>query len=304
MAENILNEARWDDNVRQWLATGGPGYSTSIVSVQSGDEQRASNWINARGRYNVGDRNVPMAKYQDLLSFFHRVKGRFYGFRLRDWTDFRDDGRGVLGAGVGTGEMTYQMNKIRTIPNVAGATLQKITRPIGPTFASSLGNTVDIFINGVEVPQGGGQGSCYVDDAGGKVLFVPYTFAVANITTASRIQFTGNHNLIEGDWLTLSGFDGAQEGNNDRMVRVSNIISSNTVDTNGPLIDGSGPGTAANLPGPTDALTWTGLYDIPARFELDDFQNTVEAFIEGGEELTPTNVWIRLGSIPLIQLRE
>lgn len=303
MAENILNEARWDDNVRQWMATGGPGYSTSIVSVQSGDEQRAANWINSRGRYNVGDRNVPMHKYQELLSFFHRVRGRAVGFRLRDWTDFRDDGRGVLGSGIGDGSITYQMNKIRAIPGVAGATFQKITRPIGPSFASTLGNTVDILVNGVEVPQGGGQGACYVNDSTGVVVFNPYTFTVSSIA-GSTMTFTGNHNLIAGDWLKLSGFSGSMEGNNDQLVQVGGVASPNSVIINQTLIGGVGTGTAANLPGPTDSITWTGLYDIPARFDLDDFQNTIEAFIEGGEELAPTNVWIRLGSIPLIQLRE
>lgn len=304
MAENILNEARWDDNVRQWLATGGPGYSTSIVSVQSGDEQRAANWVNSRGRYNVGDRNVPMFKYQELLSFFHRVKGRAIGFRLRDWTDFQDNGRGVLGAGIGTGAISYQMNKLRAITNVAGVTLQKITRPVGSTFSSTLGNTIDIFVNGMEIPQGGGQGSCYVDDSTGMVVFNPYTFTVSNIA-AGTVQFTGNHNLIVGDWLTMSGFEGAQEGNNGRVGQVIGLPSSSSVVVGVvSLIDGAGAGTAASLPGPTDTITWTGLYDIPARFDLDDFQNQIEAFIEGGDELAPTNVWIRLGSIPIIQLRE
>lgn len=34
-------------------ATGGPGYSTSVVATVSGHEKRNANWSEARGRWNV-----------------------------------------------------------------------------------------------------------------------------------------------------------------------------------------------------------------------------------------------------------
>lgn len=303
MAENILNEARFDDNVRQWMASGGPSYSTSIVSVQSGDEQRARNWINSRGMWNIGDRNVPMSKYQQLLSFFHRVRGRHVGFRIRDWTDFADDGRGVLGAGTGTGDLSYQMNKIRTIDGVAGASYQKITRPVGPSFASSLGNTVEVYLNGIEVPQGATPGSCMVNDSTGVVVFVPYTWGVVEIQSGNTIVLDVVHNLSAGEWLVLDNFGNG----NDGLARVLSVVSPTSVVLAKALTPEIAPAEAVamNLPGPTDAITWTGQYDIPARFDIDQFtMNTIEAFIEGGQENNPSDVWIRLGSIPVIQLRE
>jgi uncharacterized protein (TIGR02217 family) len=34
-------------------ATGGPGFSTQIVTLASGAEQRNVNWSNSRGRWNI-----------------------------------------------------------------------------------------------------------------------------------------------------------------------------------------------------------------------------------------------------------
>lgn len=308
---DIINEARWDENVRQWSATGGPSYSTQIVSVQSGDEQRAANWIQPRGTYNLGDRDVPSAKYQKLLSFFHRMRGRFHGFRIRDWTDYADDGRGVLGSGVGTGVMSYQMNKLRAVDGVAGATFQKITRPVGPTFDSNptLGNSVKIFRDGLEVPQVNSPGGCFVNDAGGTVLFIPFSFDISSITDdtggSSTVVFSSAHNFSPGEYLTISGYVDGLEGNNGTF-QIFQVPSSNSVKVLASLTTTTEAGaTGSDLPGPNNELTWTGMYDIPARFDTDSFNmNQIQAFIEGGEEQRPSDVWIRLGSIPVIQLRE
>lgn len=310
MSDTVINEARWDENVRQWSATGGPSYSTQIVSVQSGDEQRAANWIQPRGTYNLGDRDVPSAKYQKLLSFFHRMRGRFHGFRIRDWTDYADDERGVLGGGVGNGAMSYQMNKVRGVDGVSGVTLQKITRPVGPTFASNpdLGNTIRIYKDGMEVPQVNAPGGCLVDDTKGTVLFIPHSFAISSIAGspgASVITFSGAHNFSVGEFVTVAGYVDGLDGNNGSW-QISNIPNSNSVEVFATLTSTSeGGATGSDLPGVNNTLTWTGLYDIPARFDTDSFNmNQIQAFIEGGEEQRPSDVWIRLGSIPVIQLRE
>lgn len=302
MADNILNNARWDDNVRQWSATGGPSYSTTIVSIQNGNEQRAANWINSRGSWNLGDRGVPMAKYQKLLSFFHRVQGKFIGFRIRDWTDYSDDGRGVLGTGVGNGDLSYQMNKLRSIENVVGSTYQKITRPVGTSFAASIGNTIKIYQNGLEIPQGGGQGSCFVNDETGVVVFNPYTFEISS-AVGDTITFTSPHNLSVGEWIKVQGYVGEGETNNG-FYQVTGTFGSNAVTVNRTGMVGGPGATALNLPGPTDTITWTGQYDIPARFDIDSFSNQIEAFIEGGDDNKPENVWVRLSTIPVVQLRE
>lgn len=70
-------------------ATGGPTYSTDVVSMFSGHEQRNSNWKNALGRYNISTGVKTEKQWQNLISFFHICKGKAYGFRFKDWSDYK-----------------------------------------------------------------------------------------------------------------------------------------------------------------------------------------------------------------------
>jgi len=71
-------------------AQGGPGYSTTVVSVQSGAEQRNSLWDEGLMRWDVGHVPMTLTKYGPLIAFFRGVKGKAIGFRFQDFTDFTD----------------------------------------------------------------------------------------------------------------------------------------------------------------------------------------------------------------------
>lgn len=70
-------------------ATGGPTYSTSIVMSDSGYEQRNINWAEARGKWNVAQGVKEDDQAAELVKFFRARKGRAYGFRFKDWTDYQ-----------------------------------------------------------------------------------------------------------------------------------------------------------------------------------------------------------------------
>lgn len=69
-------------------ASGGPQYSTDVVVTASGFEQRNINWNNARSVYNVAHAIKNQEQLDVLIAFFRSRKGRAYGFRFKDWTDF------------------------------------------------------------------------------------------------------------------------------------------------------------------------------------------------------------------------
>jgi len=69
-------------------ATGGPGFSTQIVTLASGAEQRNVNWSNSRGRWNISTGIRSRADMAAVIAHFHVVKGRAYSFRFKDWNDF------------------------------------------------------------------------------------------------------------------------------------------------------------------------------------------------------------------------
>ena len=69
-------------------ATGGPAFSTTVVTLASGAEQRNALWAGARGRWNISTGIRTRAQMLDVIAFFHIVKGRAWSFRFKDWNDY------------------------------------------------------------------------------------------------------------------------------------------------------------------------------------------------------------------------
>jgi len=70
-------------------STGGPERKTDIVTLNNGFEERNAVWAHSRRKYDAG---VGMASLDDLASvtsFFEARMGRLYGFRWKDWADFK-----------------------------------------------------------------------------------------------------------------------------------------------------------------------------------------------------------------------
>lgn len=90
-------------------SSGGPEYTTDLVITTSGHEQRNVNWAQARLRYNVAKGVKNATQLASLIAFFRARKGRAYGFRFKDWSDFRAEGE-VLGTGNGV-QTQFQLVK-------------------------------------------------------------------------------------------------------------------------------------------------------------------------------------------------
>ena len=69
-------------------ATGGPEYSTDVVMVASGFEQRNQNWSASRARYDISTGIRTREQMAEVIAFFRARKGRAFGFRFRNWGDF------------------------------------------------------------------------------------------------------------------------------------------------------------------------------------------------------------------------
>lgn len=69
-------------------ATGGPSFSTNVVTLASGAEERNILWANARSKWNISTGIRTRKQMLDVIAFFHVVKGRAYSFRFKDWNDY------------------------------------------------------------------------------------------------------------------------------------------------------------------------------------------------------------------------
>lgn len=138
----FLESPRFPDNIA-FGATVGPTYLTVVNQVYSGRDSRIVAWTQARIRFDIGRRAMNAADTATLDAFFRSVKGRAYGFRIKDWTDYTcTTANGVLTATATAG--VYQLGKLYT--NGALSETRTIQKPV-------IG-TVIVYKNGVALSSG------------------------------------------------------------------------------------------------------------------------------------------------------
>lgn len=97
-------------------STGGVERRTEIVTLSNGFERRSTPWALGRRRYLIGAGLKSLADMAALTAFFEARRGRLYGFRFRDFADFRsgagepEAGDQVLGEGDGE-RATFALRK-------------------------------------------------------------------------------------------------------------------------------------------------------------------------------------------------
>jgi uncharacterized protein (TIGR02217 family) len=84
----VFHEVRFpvDIGIR---SKGGPQRRTDIVTLGSGREERNARWAHARRRYDAGYGVRSLTSLSAVIAFFEERRGRLYGFRFKDRTDFR-----------------------------------------------------------------------------------------------------------------------------------------------------------------------------------------------------------------------
>ena len=85
---NHFHEARFPTSI-SFGSSGGPERRTVIVSLASGHEERNSPWAHSRHRYNAGLGARSLDDIHNILAFFEARHGRLYGFRWKDWSDWK-----------------------------------------------------------------------------------------------------------------------------------------------------------------------------------------------------------------------
>lgn len=68
---------------------GGPERRTEIVSLANGFEERNSPWAHSRRHYDAGVGMRSLDDIETLIAFFEARQGQLFGFRWKDWTDYK-----------------------------------------------------------------------------------------------------------------------------------------------------------------------------------------------------------------------
>jgi uncharacterized protein (TIGR02217 family) len=159
-------ETRMDESVSYgFKAT--PTYSTQIVPLDNGKEQRNANWAHPKRHYSALFQNFTPAEFAALLATFHAVRGSAYSFRFKDWTDYMATLE-ALGNTPGANSTPVQL--IKTYTFGAASYVRTITKPVS--------GTVTVYQGGVA------KAGTFSTTTG---LFTPTT----NWTAATALTWTG-----------------------------------------------------------------------------------------------------------------
>ncbi|GLQ34060.1 glycoside hydrolase family 24 [Amylibacter marinus] len=122
---------------------GGPVRRTDVVTLDSGFEERNTPWAHSRRRFDAGVSMRSVDDLQKLIAFFEARRGRMYGFRWKDWSDYKSSitsqpvgiADQVIGIGDGT-TTAYQLCK--TYRSGGQEYCRKIDKPVLGTIVCAV----------------------------------------------------------------------------------------------------------------------------------------------------------------------
>jgi uncharacterized protein (TIGR02217 family) len=124
-------------------ALGGPERRTEIVTLANGFEERNTPWAHSRRRFDAGLGLRSLDDLETLIAFFEARRGQMYGFRWKDWSDYKSGAPSrevtafdqMIGRGNGTTE-TFFLQK--TYVSGDHSYLRPIRKPVFGTVRAAI----------------------------------------------------------------------------------------------------------------------------------------------------------------------
>ena len=116
-------------------SVGGPERRTDVVTLANGFEERNTPWAHSRRRYDAGLGMRSLDDVETLIAFFEARRGQLFGFRWKDWSDFKSGRASGETAfddqviAIGDGETT-EFALIKTYRSGAFSYARPITKPV------------------------------------------------------------------------------------------------------------------------------------------------------------------------------
>ena len=137
-----FHEIRFPANL-SFGSVGGPERRTEIVTLANGFEERNSPWADSRRRYDAGVGMRSLDDIETVIGFFEARQGQLYGFRWKDWTDYKScapsaavaPGDQLIGQGDGA---TRSFQLVKTYRSGEQGWQRRITKPVAGTVLVSL----------------------------------------------------------------------------------------------------------------------------------------------------------------------
>lgn len=126
-------------------SVGGPQRRTDVVTLANGYEERNTPWRHSRRRYDAGVALRGLDDIETLIAFFEARQGQLYGFRWKDWTDYKSSSARagpaahdqVIGVGDDLSTAFQLIKRYRSGPHVYE---RPIAKPVAGTVRVALGD--------------------------------------------------------------------------------------------------------------------------------------------------------------------
>lgn len=262
---SFLETPRFPEGISS-RSSGGPGYSTDVVVLGSGHEQRNSNWTYPRHEFDITYGVKRQNHIYDLLKFFHSVVGRTHGFRYKDWNDYKSctvldtptatDCDIAVGDGI---DVDFQLIK----PYVSGVLEQdrEITKPVSGTVLMSIAGITS-------------QRWSVATTTGVVTFDADLNYTITNaVSSGTNTVFTVAANALNvGDSVWLDSFTGDWAGLNDLRYTVTvETAATFTIafDTSAFAAYAANAGETHTIPQLSEDVQAGFEFDIPCRFDTD-----------------------------------
>jgi uncharacterized protein (TIGR02217 family) len=178
----LFHEIRFPTNISRG-ATGGPERRTDVITLSSGYEERNSRWADSRRSYNAGYGVRGLDDMNAVLGFFEERRAQLYGFRWKDYADFRSGPPSTPPAAadqmVATGDgstATFQL--IKTYGSQFAPYARIINKPVQGTLLLAVAGTVRV------------EGMAFtIDDTTGLITFSAGSIPAAGAAITAGYEF-------------------------------------------------------------------------------------------------------------------
>jgi uncharacterized protein (TIGR02217 family) len=179
-------------------SSGGPERRTEIVTLRNGFEERNAPWAHSRRRYDAGLGVRSLDDLAEVVAFFEARHGQLYGFRWKDWTDFKSCAPSAAPAAtdqaVGTGDGAVKaFDLVKSYRSGAQSYVRPIRKPVE--------GTVKVAVSGVALA----GGAFTVDAEAGRVFLAAAPAVGAPVTAGFEFDVPVR---FDGDRIStsLAGF--------------------------------------------------------------------------------------------------
>ena len=162
---------------------GGPERRTDVVTLASGFEERNTPWAHSRRRYDAGIGLRSMDDIDELIAFFEARRGQMYGFRWKDWSDFKSCKPSATVTAtdqvIGTGDgVRSDFALAKSYASGDGSYTRPISKPVDGTLRLALDGVEQVAGDDFEVDPATGLVTVFAEPFAGVSVTVGFEFDV------------------------------------------------------------------------------------------------------------------------------